>query len=371
VREFDNIERVGRSSKTTLTDGAAMFDESTDDSPVELDGLGGNAGISTPYLPFGGNPPQQYPEHQQMNDESVMRINGQEVRATLDGVGIPFALLLHLLQNGAVATEYTLHIKGRGFHTIQVPIDSYGVGLFGHETPPTWIRPNGDGGYTGNGGYNFFSFGDNRGGQIIEHPTRLLQIPKLPERDLTSAEIDALRKDLNALLTDKCKNFLTELAKTINNSQTPYNSDPNVNTATNTYSDIINLFDEVRLQTAKNNGFRLTNGRDMMSTTRSGANREKIVVNVERGSNRDFSKVDLARAQTLIHEFIHIYSRESTTHFQMSNYAYAAAKKFDKDFKFILREKGDNIMKLNPTTTFDDFRSADFGTILRKYCDGK
>jgi archaellin len=204
-----------------------------------------------------------------------------------------------------------------------------------------------------------------------EHPTRLLQIPELPERDLTSAEIDALRKDLNALLTDKCKNFLTELAKTINNSQTPYNSDPNVNTATNTYSDIINLFDEVRLQTAKNNGFRLTNGRAMMSTTRSGANREKIVVNVERGSNRDFSKVDLARAQNLIHEFIHIYSRESTTHFQMSNYAYAAAQKFDKDFKFILREKGDNIMKLNPTTTFDDFRSADFGTILRKYCDGK
>jgi hypothetical protein len=112
-------------------DGTAMFDEGTDDSPVELDGLGGNAGISTPYLPFGGNPPQQYPEYQQMNDESVMRINGQDVRATLDGVGIPFAFALHLLQNGSAlpaALAPFQHLQGFRF-------ESNGLGTFSVNIP--------------------------------------------------------------------------------------------------------------------------------------------------------------------------------------------------------------------------------------------
>jgi hypothetical protein len=131
----------GASNRTTLTDGTAMFDEGTDDSPVELDGLGGNAGISTPYLPFGGNPPQQYPEYQQMNDESVMRINGQDVRATLDGVGIPFAFLLHLLQNGSAlpaALDRYQHLQGFSF-------DNRGGGTFRStwsttSTSPGWVE---------------------------------------------------------------------------------------------------------------------------------------------------------------------------------------------------------------------------------------
>jgi hypothetical protein len=108
-----------------------MFDEGTDHSPVELDGLGGNAGISTPYLPFGGNPPQQYPEYQQLGDESVMRINGQEVRATLDGVGIPFVFLLHLLQNGSAlpaALDRYQHLQGFRF-------ESNGSGTFSVNIP--------------------------------------------------------------------------------------------------------------------------------------------------------------------------------------------------------------------------------------------
>jgi hypothetical protein len=138
VREFDNIERVGRSSKTTLTDGAAMFDESTDDSPVELDGLGGNAGISTPYLPFGGNPPQQYPEYQQLGDESVMRINGQDVRATLDGVGIPFAFALHLLQNGsALPAALAQYQNNPNFN-----FTSYGLGIFTASRVVGWSAGN-------------------------------------------------------------------------------------------------------------------------------------------------------------------------------------------------------------------------------------
>jgi hypothetical protein len=142
-----------------------MFDEGTDDSPVELDGLGGNAGISTPYLPFGGNPPQQYPEYQQMDDESVMRINGQDVRATLDGVGIPFAFALHLLQNGSALPAWLDRYQSLpGFR-----FESNGSGTFSVNIPRqvgwnvTYNGANDDRGtasavYSGSNNYTF-SFG--------------------------------------------------------------------------------------------------------------------------------------------------------------------------------------------------------------------
>ncbi len=125
-----------------------MVKEGTDDSPVELDGLGGNAGISTPYLPFGGNPPQQYPEYQQLDDESVTRINGQDVRATLDGVGIPFGFALHLLQNGAaLPAALDRYQRWEGFR-----FESAGSGIFrttipdvftNREGSQVWTEPHG------------------------------------------------------------------------------------------------------------------------------------------------------------------------------------------------------------------------------------
>jgi hypothetical protein len=92
-------------------------------------------------LPFGGNPPQQYPEYQQLGDESVMRINGQDVRATLDGVGIPFAFALHLLQNGSAlpaALDRYQHLQGFSF-------DNRGGGTFRStwsttSTSPGWVE---------------------------------------------------------------------------------------------------------------------------------------------------------------------------------------------------------------------------------------
>jgi hypothetical protein len=194
-----------------------MFDEGTDHSPVELDGLGGNAGISTPYLPFGGNPPQQYPEYQQLGDESVMRINGQDVRATLDGVGIPFAFALHLLQNGSAlpaALDRYQHLQGFRF-------ESNGLGTFSVNIPRqvgwnvTYNGANDDRGtasavYLGSNNYTF-SFGAV-GLQDQSRPPW-----NVPNRKLDDKEVSTLRNQVETILRNEdCAKFIEKLLEIAN-----------------------------------------------------------------------------------------------------------------------------------------------------------
>jgi hypothetical protein len=98
---FNHPDASGASIRSTMANGLVMDGEGADDSPAELDALGGNAGTSTPYITINGNPPQEYPEHHQMFDESPMFVNGQRVSATLDGFAIPFGFAMSLLGSGS------------------------------------------------------------------------------------------------------------------------------------------------------------------------------------------------------------------------------------------------------------------------------
>jgi hypothetical protein len=240
-----------------------MFDEGTDDSPVELDGLGGNAGISTPYLPFGGNPPQQYPEHQQMDDESVMRINGQDVRATLDGVGIPFAFALHLLQNGSAlpaALDRYQHLQGfrfesNGVGTFSVNIPGYRFynttsgGGSGTDSDPIRV-----GSYTDYPAQNFsFSFGAALSVQTkqVENKTettrkqelkKLLRNNKDCEKALKKLGLDIKKEFKNKNFldvregSDVANSTLRELGMDLSNAPKGFNADAKIGETKNAYA---------------------------------------------------------------------------------------------------------------------------------------
>jgi hypothetical protein len=223
-------------------------------SPAELDGLGGNAGISTPYLPFGGNPPQQYPEYQQMNDESVMRINGQDVRATLDGVGIPFALALHLLQNGSAlpaALDRYQHLQGFSF-------DNRGGGTFRStwsttSTSPGWVeKSDNNGNVTGRSWEpdgtvhtNTFEVNWSFGAALFDWEKRIRQFDK--------DEVSKLKTLVTELVANtKCLDFINKLLKTAEKYAPPQEKgQAPLSTQTLLESDPLKIFDIVE----RNGGF--------------------------------------------------------------------------------------------------------------------
>jgi YD repeat-containing protein len=45
-----------------------------------------------------------------------------------------------LLNSESAAVEYTIYSRQRGFFRVDSPIENLGLGLYGNETPPTWIR---------------------------------------------------------------------------------------------------------------------------------------------------------------------------------------------------------------------------------------
>ncbi|MEJ7860897.1 MAG: hypothetical protein WKF90_04585 [Pyrinomonadaceae bacterium] len=76
-----------------------------DGLPAEFDPLGGNVGLSTPYiyLTGGSGYPREpeIPTLQRLSDESPMYVNGQRVTATLDGIEVSVSFALSALASGS------------------------------------------------------------------------------------------------------------------------------------------------------------------------------------------------------------------------------------------------------------------------------
>ncbi len=100
---FENYDASQMSYRATKTDGVALLGEGYDGAPAEFDPLGGNAGLTTPYIELIEPPP---PENQYLipfNRDSPMYVNGERVTVTLDGIEVPFGLAWSALQNGSAA----------------------------------------------------------------------------------------------------------------------------------------------------------------------------------------------------------------------------------------------------------------------------
>lgn len=123
------------SYRLTTTDGLAITGVGAEGSPAEFDPLGGNVGLSTPYIVF--NPPPiepEYPTLQQLFEDAPMYINGQRITCNLDGLTIGCGLAFASLSNGSavpsdiVQFNNTVFGLGLGGSYVEIPGGSTGSG---------------------------------------------------------------------------------------------------------------------------------------------------------------------------------------------------------------------------------------------------
>jgi hypothetical protein len=110
--QFKHIEPSSVSIRSTDAAGNLNGGWGTEFEPAELDPLGGNVGFSTPYVELIPNPPSDLPDWSYLYNENPLRINGQTVSFTMDGMSLPIAMnpsmlasILSRLRNGAIEVE--------------------------------------------------------------------------------------------------------------------------------------------------------------------------------------------------------------------------------------------------------------------------
>lgn len=99
---FEHFDAAGMSHRSTASDGTALTaDGAYDGAPAEMDPMGGNVGIATPYIQEVIQPPppnENFP-YFPLDGDSPMYVNGQQVSCTLDGLsigcGTAFSMLGH------------------------------------------------------------------------------------------------------------------------------------------------------------------------------------------------------------------------------------------------------------------------------------
>jgi hypothetical protein len=76
---------------------------------LELDGLGGNVGLSTPYIELTTFPaPDVIPSWDYLYEEHPMYVNGRRVTTTLDGLAIDSKLWHNLINSGRIGGQFGL-----------------------------------------------------------------------------------------------------------------------------------------------------------------------------------------------------------------------------------------------------------------------
>ena len=122
---FRHIDASGASIRSTDINGNESNSTDDENAPAELDGLGGNVGLSTPYIePIFTQPSPD--DWSYLYNESPMRVNGQIVKATIDGMSVPISLAMRRLHNGSAipaALEPYQHLLGFRF-------EDQGLGIF-------------------------------------------------------------------------------------------------------------------------------------------------------------------------------------------------------------------------------------------------
>jgi hypothetical protein len=101
---FDNWDASGATYRTMDKTGVADYGENTERSPGELDPMGGNMGLSTPYVQLNDTPPPPdpvSPTYFQTETDSPMYVNGQKVTFYLDGIEVSYSMAMSAVEDGS------------------------------------------------------------------------------------------------------------------------------------------------------------------------------------------------------------------------------------------------------------------------------
>ena len=104
---FEHTDASGMSYRATMNTGAPVATHGFDAAPAELDPMGGNAGLFNPYITF--NPPPIHPEIptlQPFDSLDTMRVNGQQLSCSLDGISVSCGLAFSSLQSGSANIDF-------------------------------------------------------------------------------------------------------------------------------------------------------------------------------------------------------------------------------------------------------------------------
>ncbi|MGI8469730.1 MAG: hypothetical protein ACR2N3_14895, partial [Pyrinomonadaceae bacterium] len=139
---FNQTDASGMSVKTLNSNGDVNTYEGTEFSPAELDPLGNNVGLSTPYIELNNNPPSEMPNEFKLFDESQLMVNGQRLSCSLDGITVSCSMAMSALQSGAAAVCPNNDCGPRTYYNgsryvLSSPFMAYGDGRSGF-----WINEN-------------------------------------------------------------------------------------------------------------------------------------------------------------------------------------------------------------------------------------
>ena len=129
--------------------GNLAFASDKEDAPVENDPLGQNAGIENPYIPdqvapqgTGGCPDCNTNGVATLGDTDTIRVNGQKVKFTLDGIAVPQAFAIQSIEAGTAmqcpnnACGAQVAINSRtGARTLTSSFQAYPNGTSGYNVP--------------------------------------------------------------------------------------------------------------------------------------------------------------------------------------------------------------------------------------------
>ncbi len=193
-----------------MTNGTVIYGEGYDGAPAEIDPLGGNAGLSTPYIELIEPPPPEYPTLIPYNFDSPMYVNGQRVTATLDGVEVPLSLAWSALQNGSAIPaelERFQHLRGFSFDYVGVGLfrTTIPIDIFTNNSGRVWAQPHGtraEGWRIFEGGISIFSISWATGSQRQTPQPQTPQQTEKGEQFKPKVDFDKLKESINKCLNE-------------------------------------------------------------------------------------------------------------------------------------------------------------------------
>ena len=138
---FEYTDASGMSQRTTDKTGAAVASGfNGEGAAVELDPLGGNVGLYSPYFTFVNPPAPEDPSLFLLGEESPQYVNGQRVTCQLDGLAIGCNQAYAALENGsAIPAALAAYQNLPGFS-----FQNNGLGIFTSFVPGHWEYINGN-----------------------------------------------------------------------------------------------------------------------------------------------------------------------------------------------------------------------------------
>ncbi len=137
---FQHNDASGMSYRTMQADGTILDHWQSEGAPAELDPLGGNVGVFSPYFQFNTTPiTPEKPTLQNLNEWSPRGADGQRVRMMMDGIEVPYWIGATALANGSAIPASLAEWQGLpGFS-----FEPIGLGMFKTTIPDVWATTSG------------------------------------------------------------------------------------------------------------------------------------------------------------------------------------------------------------------------------------